>query len=151
MSKAGHFKKAKVPPLRILKEFRVIGEGFEDYKVGDVIKADLFSDGDYVDVSAKSKGKGFAGVMKRYGFAGQPDSHGGMAHRRPGSIGQASYPGRVFKGHKMPGHMGAENVTVQKLQVVKSDPERNLILVKGSVPGPNGSVVYLRHTSKGRK
>ena len=146
---SGHFKKSKVPPLKILKEFKA--EKIEDYNPGDEIKADIFNSGDVLDVTGISKGKGFAGTMKRYGFSGGPDSHGGMAHRRPGSIGQASYPGRVFKGIKMSGRMGGENVTVQGVKVVSVDPEKNLLVVKGSIPGPNGGTLLLKRTSKGDK
>ena len=146
---SGHFKKSKVPPLKILKEFRA--EKIEDYKPGDEVKADIFNSGDILDVTGISKGKGFAGTMKRYGFSGGPNSHGGMSHRGPGSIGQASYPGRVFKGIKMSGRMGGENVTVQGVKVVSVDPEKNLIVVKGSIPGPNGGTLLLKRTSKGDK
>ena len=145
----GHFKKSKVPPMKILKEFRV--EKTEDYKPGDEIKADIFNTGDVLDVTGVSKGKGFSGTMKRYGFSGGPNSHGGMAHRSPGSIGQASYPGRVFKGIKMSGRMGGENVTVQGVKVVSVDPEKNLLVVKGSIPGPNGGTLLLKRTTKGEK
>ena len=145
----GHFKKSKVPPLRILKEFSA--EKTEDYKPGDQIKADIFNTGDILDVTGVSKGKGFTGTMKRYGFSGGPNSHGGMAHRGPGSIGQASYPGRVFKGIKMSGRMGGVNVTVQGVKVVSVDPEKNLLVVKGSIPGPNGGTLFLKRTTKGDK
>ncbi|MGI9554067.1 MAG: 50S ribosomal protein L3 [Thermodesulfobacteriota bacterium] len=145
----GHFKKSKVPPLKIMKEFKV--EKVEDYNPGDEIKADIFNSGDVIDITGVSKGKGFSGTMKRHGFSGGPNSHGGMAHRGPGSIGQASYPGRVFKGIKMSGRMGGENVTVQGVRVVSVDPEKNLIVVKGSIPGPNGGTVLLKRTSKGDK
>lgn len=144
----GHFKKAGTPPLSILKEFS--GDP-EEVELGDVIGADIFSVGDVVDVSGKSKGKGFSGTMKRHNFSGQPESHGGMAHRRPGSIGQASDPARVWKGIKMPGRMGAEKVSAQGLQVINVDTDRNLVIVKGSVPGPNGGVLFIRHTSKGKE
>ncbi|MEM7007595.1 MAG: 50S ribosomal protein L3 [Thermodesulfobacteriota bacterium] len=143
----GHFKKAGVPPLRHLVEFDPNGE---DYNLGDTIEASIFNEGDTVDVSATSKGKGFSGTMKRHNFAGQPASHGGMAHRRPGGIGQASYPGKVWKGIKMAGQMGNEKVTVQGLKVVKVDAEKNILLVKGSIPGPNGGTVVIKRTTKGR-
>jgi large subunit ribosomal protein L3 len=144
---AGHFKRAGVRPFKYLYEFK--GDT-EKYKAGDVITAEIFKAGDIIDVSGKSKGKGFSGVMKRHGFAGQPDSHGGMSHRKPGSIGQASYPARVWKGIKMPGQMGNKSVAMQGLQVAKVDPENNLLIVKGSVPGPRGGVLLIRHTTKGR-
>jgi len=147
----GHFKKAGIPPVRFLREFRILNGKADDYKPGEVIKADIFKKGDVVDVTGKSKGKGFAGVIKRHGFRGQPDSHGGMSHRKPGSIGQHSYPARVWKGIKMAGHMGAERVTMQGLRIVKVDPEKNLVIVKGSVPGPANSTVILKHTTRGRR
>ncbi|OGE20964.1 MAG: 50S ribosomal protein L3 [Candidatus Dadabacteria bacterium RBG_19FT_COMBO_40_33] len=146
----GHFKKAGIPPVRILMEFEVLKGKVDDYKSGDVIKADIFKEGDIIDISGTSKGKGFAGVMKRHGFSGQPDSHGGMSHRKPGSIGQHSYPARVWKGIKMPGHMGAERVTMQGLRVIKVETEKDIVLVKGSVPGPDGGLVILKHTTRGR-
>ena len=145
----GHFKKSKIPPMKILKEFKV--EKTEDFKPGDEIKADIFNSGDILDITGVSKGKGFSGTMKRYGFSGGPNSHGGMSHRGPGSIGQASYPGRVFKGIKMSGRMGGENVTVQGVKVVSVDPEKNLLVVKGSIPGPNGGTLLLKRTTKGDK
>ncbi|NIP30701.1 MAG: 50S ribosomal protein L3 [Candidatus Dadabacteria bacterium] len=143
---SGHFKKAKVQPLKELKEF---SSEVDEYQVGDVVKADIFKIGDVLDVTGTSKGKGFAGTMKRHGFSGQPNSHGGMAHRRPGSIGQASYPGRVWKGIKMPGRMGGKNVTLQGLKVVNIDVDNNLVFIKGSIPGPVGGTVFLKHTTKG--
>ena len=143
----GHFKKAGVPPQRHLMEFDPEGE---EYNLGDAIDVSIFNEGDVVDVVGNSKGKGFAGTMKRHNFAGQPASHGGMAHRRPGGIGQASYPGKVWKGIKMAGQMGNEKVTVQGLRVVKVDAEKNIILVKGSIPGPNGGTVVIKRTTKGR-
>lgn len=147
----GHFKKAGVPPLRFLREFGVLKKGsVDEYKPGDVVKVDIFKEGDLIDITGTSKGKGFAGVMKRHGFAGQPDSHGGMAHRRPGSIGQHSFPARVWKGLGMAGHMGAERVTVQGVRVIKVNPEKDIIIIKGSVPGPDGGLLVLRHTTKGR-
>jgi large subunit ribosomal protein L3 len=147
----GHLRRAGTGPLRILREFKVLDGNIDDYKTGDLVQADIFKDGDIVDISGTSKGKGFAGVMKRHGFAGQPDSHGGMSHRKPGSIGQHSYPARVWKGMRMAGHMGASRVTMQGIQVVKVDPERGLLVVKGSVPGPNGGVVIVRRTTRGRE
>jgi large subunit ribosomal protein L3 len=144
---AGHFRRAGVPPCKYLHEFK--GET-EKYKPGDVITAEIFKAGDIIDVSGKSKGKGFSGVMKRHGFAGQPDSHGGMSHRKPGSIGQASYPARVWKGMKMPGQMGNKNVAMQGLRVAKVNADDNLLIIKGSVPGPKGALLLIRHTTKGR-
>lgn len=142
----GHFKRAGVAPQRHIMEFNGT---LEDYSEGDLIAADIFKEGDIVDVSGTSKGKGFSGTMKRHGFSGQPASHGGMAHRRPGGIGQASYPGRVWKGIKMAGQMGNEKVTVQGIRVVGVDAEKNTIIVKGSVPGPNGGIVVIKNTTKG--
>ncbi len=147
-AESGLFSKSKVPNLKILKEFKADGD---EYNEGDVVKADIFNTGDVLDVTGVSKGKGFAGTMKRYNFHGQPMSHGGMAHRRQGSIGQASYPGRVWKGIKMPGRMGGVNKTVQGVKVVTVDAEKNILFVKGSIPGPNGGTVILKRTSKGDK
>ena len=141
-----YFAKAGVSPKKLLKEFIA---DTDDYNVGDMVKVDVFKVGDVLDVTAKSKGKGFAGTIKRHNFSRQPMSHGGMAHRRPGSIGQASYPAKVWKGLKMPGRMGGKKVTVQGVQVVDIDVEKNLIFVKGSVPGPVGGTVLLKRTSKG--
>ncbi|MEE8298317.1 MAG: 50S ribosomal protein L3 [Thermodesulfobacteriota bacterium] len=143
----GHFKKAGVPPLRHIIEFDPEGE---DYNLGDTIDAGIFKEGEIVDVVGNSKGKGFSGTMKRHNFSGQPASHGGMAHRRPGGIGQASYPGKVWKGMKMPGQMGNERVTVQGISVVRVDAEKNVLIVKGSVPGPNGGTLIIKRTTKGR-
>ncbi len=143
----GHFKKAGVPPLRHIIEFDPEGE---DYNLGDTIDAGIFKEGEIVDVVGNSKGKGFSGTMKRHNFSGQPASHGGMAHRRPGGIGQASYPGKVWKGMKMPGQMGNERVTVQGISVVRVDAGKNVLIVKGSVPGPNGGTLIIKRTTKGR-
>lgn len=143
----GHFKKAGVSPLKHLAEFSA-KEG--EYNPGDEIKADIFQEGETVDVVGTSKGKGFSGAMKRHNFSGQPASHGGMAHRRVGGIGQASYPAKVWKGIKMPGQLGNEKVAVQGLRVFKVDAERNMIVVSGSVPGPRGGLVIIKRTTKGR-
>ena len=142
----GHFKKAGVPPLRHIAEFDPDGE---EYNPGDTVAASIFNEGDIVDVVGTSKGKGFSGTMKRHNFAGQPASHGGMAHRRPGSIGQASYPAKVWKGIKMPGRLGNERVTVRNVSVYKVDAENNLIIVKGSVPGPKGGLLMIKRSTKG--
>jgi len=147
-AKAGLFNKSKVPNLKILKEFKADDD---EYNEGDIVKADIFNSGDVLDITGVSKGKGFAGTMKRYNFHGQPMSHGGMAHRRQGSIGQASYPGRVWKGKRMPGRMGGVNQTVQGVKVVTVDADKNILFVKGSIPGPNGGTVILKRTSKGDK
>lgn len=142
----GHFARAGAPPKRYLREFRV--EDVSDYKPGQEITVEIFREGEKVDVSGISKGKGFQGVMKRHGFGGGPASHGSDSHRRPGSIGSMAATGKVFKGKKMAGHMGAERVTVQGLEVLKTDPAKNLIVLKGAIPGPRGALVELR---KGRR
>ena len=140
---SGHLEKAKAPPIRYLKEFKLL-DSSEDTKVGNKVLVDQFSDKDEVNVTGISKGKGFAGVMKRHGFSGGVASHGSMFHRAPGSIGQSAYPSRVFKGTRSPGHMGASRVTVKNLKVVKVDPVKNLLIVKGSVPGANGDYLIIR-------
>ncbi len=138
----GHFKKADVAMKRTLKEFRL--EDTASLNVGDIIKADTFAEGDIVDVSGTSKGKGFAGTIKRHNNHRLKETHGsGPVVRQAGSMGACSTPSRIYKGKGMPGHMGAEKVTVQNLTVVKVDAENNLIAVKGAVPGPNGSVVTI--------
>jgi large subunit ribosomal protein L3 len=141
----GHFSKAAVRPLRIIKEFRL--DDFENYQVGQEIKADLFVPGEKVDVVGTSKGKGFSGGIKRHGFHRGPMAHGSKYHRRPGSLG-AKGPARVFKGRKLPGHKGAVRVTVQNLEVVRVDPERNLLAIKGAVPGPKGSLIMIKDSVK---
>ncbi len=137
----GKFKKAGVSPKRMLKEFRV--EDVSSYKVADEINLEIFQEGEIVDVIGKSKGRGFTGVMKRHNFSGGPDSHGSMFNRRPGSIGNCEFPGRVVKGRKMPGHYGNERVTIKNLKVVRIDKERNLIAIKGAVPGSKGEYVNI--------
>ena len=144
--KKGHFAKAGVTAKRFLKEFRL--EDAESYTLGQEIKADVFAAGDKVDATAKSKGKGFQGAIKRHGQSRGPMAHGSKYHRHAGSNGSATTPGRVFKGKHMPGHMGAERVTVQNLEVVSVDAEKNLILVKGAVPGPKKSLVMLKESVK---
>ena len=143
----GHFAKADVAPKRVLREFR-----FEDtsaYNVGDIIKADVFAQGDRVDVTGTSKGKGYAGVIKRWNFARLKETHGsGPVARHGGSMGACSSPSRVWKGKKMAGHLGAEKVTVQNLAVVKIDAENNLIAIKGAIPGPNGGIVVVKDSVK---
>jgi len=141
---AGHFSKAKVSPKTVLKEFRDF-ENDEPLKVGDTVSVDIFTAGDLVKVTGTSKGKGFAGTVKRYHFRGGPRSHGQSdRHRAPGSLGQSSYPSRVFKGIRMGGRMGGKKVTVKNIQVVKVDSANNLLLVKGAVPGANNSIVLIR-------
>jgi large subunit ribosomal protein L3 len=142
----GFFDKAKIDPRRTLREFRM--DKPEIYEVGQEIRVDLFEAGEKVNVSGVSKGKGFSGVMKRYHFAGQQFSHGtSVMHRHGGSSGAISYPGRIFPGKRMPGHMGNEKVTVKNLTVVAVDVENNLLLVKGAVPGAKNSLVTLRKQS----
>ena len=144
--KKGHFAKAGVTAKRFLKEFRL--EDAESHTLGQEIKADVFAAGDKVDATAKSKGKGFQGAIKRHGQSRGPMAHGSKYHRHAGSNGSATTPGRVFKGKHMPGHMGAVRVTVQNLEVVSVDAEKNLILVKGAVPGPKKSLVMLKESVK---
>jgi large subunit ribosomal protein L3 len=140
----GHFKKADVPPVRFIREVGMSGgdEGSE-VKSGDRIQVGMFQNSTEVSVTGTSKGRGFAGVIKRHGFSGGGASHGSMFHRAPGSIGQSAYPSRVLKGTRMPGHMGNVRVTVQGLAVHSLDEEKNLLFVKGSVPGPNGGYVVI--------
>ncbi len=148
---SGHYAKASVQPGRGLWEFRLAEEEGTDLAVGGEIKADFFADGQIIDVTGTSIGKGFAGAIKRHNFRTQDATHGNsLSHRAPGSIGQNQTPGRVFKGKKMAGHMGAERVTTQNLQVVRVDAERNLLLVKGSVPGSKGGDVIVRPAVKAR-
>jgi large subunit ribosomal protein L3 len=143
----GHFKKADVAPKRILKEFRF--DDCSSYELGQIIKADVFETGDKVDVTGKSKGKGYSGVIKRWNFARLKESHGtGPNARHGGSMGACSSPSRVWKGKKMAGHLGAEKVTVQNLAVVKIDAEDNLIAIKGAIPGANGGYVVIKDSVK---
>lgn len=143
---AGHAKKAGTAPKRYIKEFR--GIQLADYEVGQELKADVFAEGDYVDVTGTSKGKGFAGSIKRHGFSRGPMSHGSGYHRGSGSLAVIRTANRVPKGKKLPGHMGNETITIQKLEVVRVDTERNVILVKGSIPGPKNSFVSVKSTIK---
>ncbi|MFN3873551.1 MAG: 50S ribosomal protein L3 [Ignavibacterium sp.] len=140
---AGHFKKNNVSPKRVLKEFKNFN--VSEFKIGDEIKCSIFNEGDIIKVSGKSKGKGFQGVVRRHGFGGIGMTTHGQSDRvrAPGSIGASSYPSRVFKGQRMAGRMGYDNVTIRGLKVVKVDPERNLIFVKGAVPGAINSIVEL--------
>ncbi|TLX56927.1 50S ribosomal protein L3 [Stutzerimonas nosocomialis] len=147
-AQAGHFAKASVAAGRSVYEFR-LEDG--DYSAGDQISAEIFEAGQLVDVTGQSKGKGYAGTIKRWNFRGQDNTHGNsVSHRAPGSIGQCQTPGRVFKGKKMSGHLGAERVTVQSLEIVRVDAERNLLLIKGAVPGATGSDVVVRPAVKAR-
>ena len=142
----GHFAKAGVATKRFVREFRL--EDVSGYSLAQEITANIFAEGDKVDATAKSKGKGYAGGIKRHGLKSGPSAHGSKYHRHAGSNGSATTPGRVFKGKKMPGHMGAVRVTVQNLEIVKIDVENNIILVKGAVPGPKKSLVMLKDTVK---
>jgi large subunit ribosomal protein L3 len=145
----GHLSKNNLPPLRYLREIRV--SDAEDYEVGQKIRVSIFDVGDVVDVTGISKGRGFAGVVKRHGFRGGPKTHGQSdRHRAPGSIGQTTRPGRVYKGKRMAGHMGVERVTVQNLKVVLVDPERDLLAVKGSVPGSRNSLLIIKEAVKAK-
>ena len=142
----GHFSKAKLAVKKHLREFRV--DTVDEVKVGDEIKADIFEAGEKIDVQGITKGKGFQGVIKRHGGHRGPMTHGSMYHRRPGSMGACSTPSRVFKGKKLPGHMGTNKVTIQNLDVVKVDLDKNVILVKGSVPGPKGAILKIKSAVK---
>ncbi len=144
----GHFTKANVAPVKHLREFRL--EEIS-YNVGDEIKADVFAAGDSVDVTGTSKGKGFQGVIKRHGQSRGPMGHGSMYHRRPGSMGSTSTPGRVYKGKNLPGHMGVETVTIENLEVVRVDLDKNVLLIKGSVPGNKGAILKIRNSVKSAK
>jgi len=145
----GHFAKAGLTAKKHLREFRV--EDVENYKVGDEVKADIFEAGEKIDVQGTTKGKGFQGVIKRHGQHRGPMGHGSMYHRRPGSMGSTSTPGRVFKGKKLPGHMGRITVTIQNLDVVRVDMDKNVILVKGSVPGAKGAILKIKSAVKASK
>ena len=140
----GHFEKTGggLPPTRVLREFRLTTE--PEAAVGDQVKVDLFADGDKIEVVGKSKGRGFAGTIKRHNFSRGPESHGSMNVRAPGSIGQSAYPSRVIKGTRSSGHMGDARITVKGLTVAKVDIDNNLLMVRGAVPGPNGSLVVVK-------
>jgi large subunit ribosomal protein L3 len=146
----GHFAKANVEPSKFLVELRL--EEIGEYEAGSEIKADVFDEGEVVDVIGVTKGKGFAGTMKRHNFKGQGASHGNQAkHRAPGSIGACATPARVFKGTRMSGHMGHRRVTTLNLRVIKADPERNLLLIRGAIPGPRGGLVMVRSAVRVRQ
>ncbi len=145
----GHYDKAGVAYKKVLREFP-LADG-EDYNVGDEIKVDVFEAGDKVDVTGTSKGKGTAGIIKRHNFGRGRETHGSKFHRMPGGMGAASFPGRVWKGHRMMGRMGNERVTVQNLEIVRVDAENNFLLVKGAVPGPKNGLVRVRATVKNSK
>lgn len=140
----GHLKKNGVPASRVLREFKKEGE----VTVGQTVTVDVFKKDDWVDVIGVSKGKGFQGVVRRHNYAGGPESHGSMFHRHPGSIGASSFPSRVWKGKALPGHMGSERVTVQRLKVVESRPEEHLLFVRGAVPGASNGIVVVRKSKK---
>lgn len=144
----GHFTKVNVAPRKYLREFRLEEAS---YNVGDEIKADIFEAGETIDVTGTTKGKGFQGVIKRHGQSRGPMGHGSMYHRRPGSMGSTSTPGRVFKGKNLPGHMGNETVTIQNLEIVKVDLDKNVLLIKGSVPGNKGAILKIRNSVKSAK
>ena len=139
----GHFKKANVPPMRFLREFR-LEDAETETKVGDRVLVEGFAVGESVDVTGISKGRGFQGGVRRWHYRGGPESHGSMFHRAPGGIGGSSFPSRVWPGQHFPGHMGNARATIRNLRVVKIDPEENLLLVYGAVPGPNGGYILIR-------
>lgn len=145
---AGIFKKANIEPKKYLREFRLIE--IPDYKIGDEIKVDVFSEGEFVDAVGISKGKGFQGSIKRHGHHRGPMAHGSKYHRGVGSMSSATTPGKVKKGKKMPGHMGNQRVTIQHLEIMKIDVEKNLLLIKGSVPGPKNSLIFIRNSVKSK-
>lgn len=143
----GHFKKAGVSPMYFLRE---VDGGDEAVQLGQEIRVEIFKKGEMVDVTGISRGKGFAGVMKRHNFSGGPAGHGSQFHRAPGSIGASSFPSRVFKNQKLPGHMGSQKKTVERLRVIDVHPEENLLIVKGAVPGSPGTLLMVRRSKKTR-
>ena len=145
----GQFDKAKLAYKKYIRELRL--DNIDEYNVGDELKADVFSAGEFVDVQGLSKGKGFQGVIKRHGQHIGPKGHGSMYHRRPGSMGPTSSPGRVFPGKKLPGHTGKDTVTVQHLEVIRVDMDKNVILIKGSIPGYKNSLVRIKDSCKSAK
>lgn len=142
----GHFAKAKVAPMQHLKEIRLASAA--QYQIGQTLTVELFAEGDEVVVTGTSKGRGFQGGVKRWGYRGGPKSHGSMFYRAPGSIGASSFPSRVFKGHHLPGRMGGGQVTIRGLQVVRVDSPRNLLVIRGALPGPPGGLLTIRKTGK---
>ena len=146
---AGHFTKSKLTPKKYLREFRL--DDVSTFKVGDTVSADIFAAGEKVDIQGTSKGKGFQGVIKRHGQHRGPMAHGSKYHRRPGSMGSTSTPGRVYKGKKLPGHMGSVTITIQNLDVIRVDMDKNVILVKGSVPGAKGAILKVKSAVKASK
>ena len=146
-----HLQKSNLPALRVLREIRLEETDVAELEEGQKLTVDLFVPGEYVDVAGISKGRGFAGVVKRHSFSGGPKTHGQSdRHRAPGSIGACTTPGRVFKGKRMPGHMGGDRITVQNLEVVMVDPERNLLAIRGAVPGAKNGLVEIREARKTR-
>jgi len=145
----GHFKKADVAPMKVLKEIRIEASK-DETKVGDRVLVENFKAGELVDVSGVSKGKGFAGGVKRWHYAGGDATHGSMFHRAPGGIGGSSFPSRVWKNQHFPGHMGNEKVTAKNLKVIKVDSDENLLLVRGSVPGPSGQYIFIKKSHKAK-
>lgn len=143
----GHFEKSGLDPKRTLREFRI--DDAIELSPGDEIKADIFAAGDKLDISGTSKGKGFAGAIKRHGFGGGPGGHGSHFHRAPGSVGQSADPAKVFKNKKLPGQMGNKRITVQNIEVVNVDLDKNIVLVRGSVPGANGGLIRISKSVKG--
>ena len=145
----GHFVKNKLNPKDKIHEFKVSQEGLTDIEIGKELSVEIFEEGQFVDISGISKGKGFAGTVKRWNFATQDATHGNsLAHRKPGSIGQCQTPGRVWKGKKMSGHMGNVRKTIPNLKIIRIDGENKLILVKGSIPGPSGSTILIKPSIK---
>jgi len=142
----GHFKKAKVSPKRFIREVCINGE--DKFEVGQAIELDIFKEGDFVDITGISIGKGFQGGMKRHGWSGGPESHGSMSHRRPGSVGANTSPGRIVRGHNLPGHMGNKKRTVQNLEVIKVDKDNKILMVKGTVPGHKGCFLEVKKAKK---
>lgn len=142
----GKFKKINISPKRFIRELRIVPE--QKFEVGQQVRVDIFIPGDAVDVTGTSIGKGFQGGVKRWHWKGGPKTHGSMSHRRPGSIGSSTTPGRVLKGHHLPGRMGQDKVTIQNLEVVKVDPENNLLVVEGAVPGPKDGLLLIRKAKK---
>lgn len=148
----GHLNKKSLPALRVLREFRIKNDEVSAVSEGSVIKADVFAKGERVDVIGTSKGRGFAGTIKRHNFNRQPKTHGQSDRERaPGSVGMCEYPGRTLKGQRMAGHMGSDRVTIQNLEVVVVDAEKNLLGVRGSVPGARGGIVIIKPTARGKK
>lgn len=142
----GHFDKAGIPPTRVLKEVRV--QNGDEASVGDKVLVDQFAENDLVEIIGTSKGRGFAGFIKRHGFGGGRDTHGSMFHRAPGSIGASAYPSRVIKGTRMAGHMGVERKTVKNLKIVRVNADENLLMIKGALPGPTGAYVLIKKVNK---